>query len=143
MARKISVSMTDDIDPTKEADTTVEFSIDGVDFEIDLAHTNADKMRKAFQPWIEASRKIGGRNRGRRPLTAGKTTDKDELSAIREWAFAAGIGIPSRGRIPQRVREQFHAAQSKPVSRVDAVIARAEAKAAKAQKSSDAAVFSE
>lgn len=110
MARKITVQLTDDLDPKLPAETTVEFALDGVNFEIDLAHVNAEKMRKTLQPWIESARKVSGRSRGRRPINVG---DKAELAAIREWARTAGLKVSSRGRIPSEIRAQYHASVGK------------------------------
>lgn len=110
MARKISVQLTDDLDPKLVAETTVEFGLDGAQFEIDLTHDNAEKMRRSLQPWIDSARKMSGRSRGRRPINVG---DKAELAAIRAWARDAGLKVSSRGRIPSDIRAQYHAAVSK------------------------------
>lgn len=136
MASKITVTRTDDLNPALDAETTVEFGIDGVNFEIDLTHKNADKLREALQPWISAARKTSGRHRGGRRITAGTPSNKEELREIRQWAASNGIKVSSRGRISQEIRAQFHAA-TKP-DRVDAAVARAEAKLAR-QESADAA----
>ena len=76
MASKITVTRTDDLNPALDAETTVEFGIDGVNFEIDLTHKNADKLREALQPWISAARKTSGRHRGGRRITAGAPSNK-------------------------------------------------------------------
>ena len=50
MAQKTIVSLIDDLDGQSEADETVEYAIDGVTYEIDLAKDNADALREVFAP---------------------------------------------------------------------------------------------
>ena len=47
MARTMKVVLTDDIDGTP-ADETVEFSVDGTDYEIELNSDNAAKFREVL-----------------------------------------------------------------------------------------------
>ena len=65
MAKKVTVTLVDDFDGSGPADETVEFSIDGVSYEIDLSAKNAQKLRDDFKHWIDAGRRVGGRRRGR------------------------------------------------------------------------------
>ena len=65
MAKKVTVTLVDDFDGDGPADETVEFSIDGVAYEIDLSARNAKKLREDLKQWIEAGRRVGGRRRGR------------------------------------------------------------------------------
>ena len=48
MAKKITITLVDDIDGTSSADETVSFSLDGVSYEIDLSADNAGKLREMF-----------------------------------------------------------------------------------------------
>src|SRR3954451_21139302 len=54
MASRTIVELTDDIDG-KPAAETVRFGLDGREYEIDLSEKNAKALRKAFEPWAEAS----------------------------------------------------------------------------------------
>jgi hypothetical protein len=65
MAKKVTVTLVDDFDGEGAADETVEFSIDGVSYEIDLSAKNAKKLREVLMQWIEAGRRVGCRRRGR------------------------------------------------------------------------------
>lgn len=53
MAKKVTVTLIDDYDGKSKADETVQFSIDGVAYEIDLSTLNAGKLRGALEPWTE------------------------------------------------------------------------------------------
>jgi hypothetical protein len=63
MAKKVTVSFVDDLDGSAAADETVAFTLDGVTYEIDLSTKNAEKLRAALQPWIQAGRRVRGRRR--------------------------------------------------------------------------------
>ena len=64
MARKVITVLTDDLDGGK-ADRTVEFSLDGVAYTIDVSDENAGVLRKALDPYISAGRGSAGAGRGR------------------------------------------------------------------------------
>lgn len=113
MAKKVTVTLVDDFDGEGPADETVEFSIDGVSYEIDLSAKNAQKLRDELKPWSEAGRRVGGRRRGRSAGTSGRgraIIDREQSAAIREWARRNGHKVSTRGRIPADVIEAFHAA---------------------------------
>ena len=112
MAKIVTVTLVDDFDGEGAADETVEFAVDGVTYEIDLSSKNATKLRNALKPWVEASRRVGGRRRGRAAATGkGRAAiDREQSAAIREWARRNGHNVSTRGRIPADVIDAFHAA---------------------------------
>jgi hypothetical protein len=112
MAKKVTVTLVDDFDGDGPADETVEFSIDGVSYEIDLSAKNAKKLRDDLKQWIEAGRRVGGRRRGRSGGSGrGRATiDREQSAAIREWARRSGHKVSTRGRIPAEIIDAFHAA---------------------------------
>ena len=111
MAKQIVTLLTDDIDGSK-ADRTVEFSIDGVSYTIDLSDKNAGKLRKALDPYLAAASRIGRsstqRIAGRTPAPAPSRANRDQNQAIREWANKNGYEVSERGRIPSSIVEAFH-----------------------------------
>ena len=116
MARQVITTLIDDLDG-KKADRTVEFSLDGTAYTIDLSDANAGKLRKALDPFITAGTRVG-RGAGRAPqrpaATSGRTaSSRDENRAIREWATANGHQISERGRIPQSVSDAYRAAHGR------------------------------
>jgi hypothetical protein len=102
--QKTVVELVDDIDGSP-ATETIRFALDSVDYSIDLSGRNAEKLRGDMEKWVRAAQKTGGR-RSRR-TTNGRGVD---LKAVREWAASNKIELSSRGRVPQRVIEQYHAA---------------------------------
>ncbi len=114
MARQVITTLIDDLDG-KKADRTVEFSLDGTSYTIDLSDANAGKLRKALDPFINAGTRVGrgGSGAGRRQSASGggrTASSRDENKAIREWAARNGHQISERGRIPQSVSDAYRAA---------------------------------
>jgi hypothetical protein len=114
MAQQTTVRFIDDLDGS-DASGTFDFSLDGRAYQIDLSDENAAKLRDALAPYVGAARKAGGRGRGRvgrQTAVADKParSNRDQTSAIREWARANGHQISERGRIPRSVLEAYQAA---------------------------------
>ncbi|MEV8506182.1 Lsr2 family protein [Actinoplanes sp. NPDC051475] len=115
MARQVITTLIDDIDG-KPADRTVEFSLDGTAYTIDLSEANAGKLRKALDPFIAAGTRIGRSSTGRgggRTAPARTAGSRDENRLIREWAAKHGHQISERGRIPQSVSSAYRAANGR------------------------------
>jgi uncharacterized membrane protein len=109
VAQKIQVLLVDDLDGG-EAEGTVRFGLDGVDYEIDLSAEHAEALRRALAPFIDAARRgLGaGRQQGRRGRRA--AASGLDTTEVREWARAQGIEVKDRGRIPAEVVARFKAA---------------------------------
>jgi hypothetical protein len=109
MAQQTIVTLVDDLDGS-EADQTVEFSLDGVSYEIDLSEPNAAKLRDALAGYVSHARRTGGRRRGAgRPAGVARPgVDREQNAAIREWARKRGMKVSDRGRIPAEVLEAYH-----------------------------------
>ena len=113
MAQQTTVTLTDDIDGGRAAET-VSFGLDGKQYEIDLGAKNAKNLRKAFAVYVEAGRKVrnssGTRSAGgKRTVTALPASD---LAVIRAWAQENGIPVATRGRIAASVMDQYIAAKA-------------------------------
>ncbi|WP_039824949.1 histone-like nucleoid-structuring protein Lsr2 [Nocardia testacea] len=108
MARKVVVTVIDDLDGASAAAETVTFGLDGVGYEIDLSEANARALRAGLGKWIPFARKVGGRGRGKAPA-AGRHED---AKAVREWARRNGHDVPERGRIPSKVLQAYQRAAS-------------------------------
>lgn len=112
MSRRTTTTLFDDIDDELEADETVDFSVDGVSYSIDLSAENAQKLRDDFAMWTAHGRRVSGRKRTRGPATkaARASVDREQSAAIRDWARRSGHEVSDRGRIPAAVIEAFHQA---------------------------------
>ncbi|TXI55294.1 MAG: Lsr2 family protein [Mycobacterium sp.] len=117
MASRVQVVLEDDIDGG-EAERTVSFAFDGVEYEIDLSAANAAALAEALAPYIDAGRRVSGR-KGRRSGAAGGSRSSaaaaggaTDTAAVRAWAQDQGIQIASRGRLSAEVIAQYNAAHS-------------------------------
>lgn len=108
MAQKIQTILTDDLDGS-EAEETVRFSFDGVDYEIDLSAAHAERLRKTVAPYVAAGRRTGAaaRRPGRRTSRRGAGPNSSD---VREWAKAQGLEVKERGRVPAELVVKFQAA---------------------------------
>ena len=106
MAQRVQIILEDDYDGG-EADETVSFALDGVEYEIDLSSANAEKLRDQLAGWIGHARKTGGRRR-----RASKPAETSSTSEIRAWALAHGHDVSSRGRVSAEIREAYERANS-------------------------------
>jgi hypothetical protein len=111
MAKQVITVLTDDLDGG-DADRTIEFGLDGVNYTIDLSEKNAGKLRKALDPYLTVASRAGRTSgNGRIASRAGQPTraNRDQNQAIREWAGKNGYEVSERGRIPSSIVEAFHA----------------------------------
>ena len=107
MATKTKVVLIDDLtgDP---ADTTVKFSLDKTEYEIDLSNDNAAELRETLARYVNAARRSPGARR--RAVTGKAAYAGYDPAAVRAWANGRGIEVNARGRIKADVVEQFRAA---------------------------------
>ncbi len=107
MAQRTVVRLTDDLSgveiPASKGET-VTFSLDGRSCKIDLTAKNANALRKALRPYIEAGRPI--KNSRRRPT---RTRVAADTRTVEEWPRANGYQVRDRGRIPKAVIDAFDA----------------------------------
>lgn len=114
MAEVVIRQLVDDIDGTEISEgggERVEFSLRGVNYQIDLSNANVAKLEKAFKPYITAAEKIGGTRQTRRSKAkASGRTPPRQLAVIRDWARKNGYEVADRGRIKGEIVEAFEAA---------------------------------
>lgn len=110
MARKTIIELVDDTDDSRSADETVEFGIDGVTYEIDLASVNADKLRADLNKWVESARRVSGRNRRGTGRRSTPKIDRLQTAAIRDWASKNGHKVSTRGRVPAEIIDAYNTA---------------------------------
>ncbi|MDO5083794.1 Lsr2 family protein [Arachnia propionica] len=107
MAREVQILLKDDIDGT-EAERNVGFSLDGVEYEIDLSKANIAKLTKAMEPWIAGARRVrSNKPRGNRRRAAAEGPSTND---VRIWARENGYVVSDRGRIPAAVMAAYEAA---------------------------------
>lgn len=113
MAKKVTVTLIDDVDQDATADETVEFGLDGVLYEIDLSSDNAAKLREQLDVWVSHARKVTKSRRGGKAAPAAASSargsvDREQSAAIREWARRNDFAVSSRGRISAEITEAYN-----------------------------------
>ena len=124
MAQHTTIALVDDLDGSKGTET-IQFGIDGQEFEIDLNVKNAKALRKALADFTAAARPVKpsaiatgratGAPRKRKnaaPASSVGRSGKGASSSIRNWAAANGFDVAARGRISADVRSRYEAANS-------------------------------
>ena len=110
MAQIREIRLIDDLDG-QAADETVEFGVDGKNYEIDLSKDNAEKLRDSLAAFVSAARRAGGgRRRGSASSSSARrpSIDREQNQAIRDWARKRGMKVSDRGRIPADVLDAYH-----------------------------------
>lgn len=110
-----------------EATQTVAFAFDGTPYEIDVCQSDNERLQAVFGKYVEHARNTNG-GRRRKPqqqsqrrsapvLTptfkepaASNGSGQPAPSDVRAWAKDQNIKVPTRGRIPGPVLDQYKAA---------------------------------
>lgn len=117
MAQRVvtTVVYTDDLtgEELLEGDAeTINYSIDGVAYEIDLSHENAKEMRDALSRYLGRSRRT---TPVRMPSKGGSRRSRAEMAVIRKWGQENGYTVPEsgKGRIPWGMTQAYDRAMAK------------------------------
>jgi len=94
--------LVDDLDGSEAAES-IKLGWNGQWRQLELSEKNLAALSKAIDRYWDAARPVSA-TRGSRASTPGNTRDP---KAIRAWAMANGIAVPSRGRIPRDVEAQY------------------------------------
>jgi hypothetical protein len=120
MAERVTRQVIDDIDGTDITDgggETIEFSIRGVSYRIDLSTRNVSKFDKTLTPYINAALEISGDERARSRRTKKPRNTKanagTSTSAIRAWAAQNGYTVSPRGRVSRDIVAAFEDATTR------------------------------
>ena len=115
MAQKTILELVDDLDGG-QAEETVAFALDGVEFTIDLSTANAARLRDTLAEYVGHARRTGGRKaRGTASKAARRVSNGNghpDTQAVREWARSQGETVAERGRVSQALVMRFQEAHS-------------------------------
>lgn len=113
MGRRTIEVVYDDLDGTEleeEETRSIDFTYNGVDYQIDLSEKNAKKLDDAIAPFVAHATRVGGRQRRGTGGSTAVRTDKEQLQAMREWGRQNGYKVSDRGRVSQEIQEAYNAA---------------------------------
>jgi hypothetical protein len=112
MAKQTIMRLVDDLDGG-DADTTINFALDGIEYTIDLSEKNAEKLRAILYPFIAGGRRDRPFTPRTRPVVSGSTkavADREALAAVRRWAADNGYKVAAVGRVSGAVMAAYRAA---------------------------------
>lgn len=106
MLKKTQVTeLIDDIDGTP-ATASVNFSVGGIPYVIDLSEANLREFQAVLAPYI----KHGRRAAARKPRSAAGRTKRQNAAEIRAWGIEKGYLKSARGRLGPTVIAAYEAA---------------------------------
>lgn len=109
MARKVVTTYISDLSG-KEAEETIDLHLDGISRRLDLTSSEAQKLRKVVEPYLEKGQKIPRSEKLARRKTGSNAAERQERARIRSWAQENGYDIGDRGRIAAEIQEAYYAA---------------------------------
>lgn len=112
MAQHVSVLLIDDING-EEAERTVQFGLDGRDYEIDLTKAHAEELEQSLAKFIEKARRVSASPTRSRGTARRSTSTGPDPARVRKWAAMNGIEVNERGRIPKDIIERYEASNGK------------------------------
>ena len=114
MAQQVVTTLIDDLDGSEAVDT-ITFGYKGYTYELDLSEKNLAKFDKAMGSFVQAARRVGRLNSESKTRAARGSVTRvpSDSAAVRAWAASNGVQVPTRGRIPQSVKDQYEAAQAR------------------------------
>lgn len=92
---------------------TVEFTVHGTHYTLDLGVKNLDAFNKDLKKWIDAATEVESPRRSaassttKRRAPSGSGRPPEELAAIREWLTKEGHQVSERGRIKGELIQLF------------------------------------
>lgn len=133
MAKEVETRLIDDLVKAQTgervlANQQVKFSVNDVQYEIDLTNDNAQEFFRLLKPYMAAATEVVVRKPAPRKPSAPRTaptekaasstssnrprTDRERTDAMRTWAKLNGFRISDRGRIPGDVLSAYEEAGS-------------------------------
>ncbi|MDH6282455.1 histone-like nucleoid-structuring protein Lsr2 [Prescottella agglutinans] len=105
---KVLVETFDDLDGGKieSGGETIDFSVAGVEYSIDLRDENAAELRRLLGNYIRHARRIGGHKRWGGMISA----PDNGLDVVRRWATSNGYCIRRTSRVPRAILKEYAAA---------------------------------
>ena len=113
MALITRVFLVDDLDGSVDDVSTVQFALDGRNFEIDLSARNDERLREKLAKFIDAATAVkspAARPAKRTAKVVAAPSNRDQTQAIRDWARSNGYDVSARGRISKVIQEAFNSA---------------------------------
>jgi Lsr2 len=107
MATVTRTYLVDDLDGSEEDVSSVSFSLDKKDYEIDLSAANQARLRDELAKFVDAATPLRPQRRTARRAVESAPVGREQTHAIREWARNTGYEVSERGRISAAIQKAF------------------------------------
>lgn len=113
MSRQVIIKKRDDLDPSLDADETLEFTFGGVAYQVDVCTQNGDAFREFLQPYMEHAFDRT-RIKGTKKVPSGDLDARampDEVrDRVRKWAKSNGLAdaVDNNGAIKFEIRSAYY-----------------------------------
>jgi len=110
MATITRTYLVDDLDGSEENVSSVSFSLDKKDYEIDLSAANEARLRDKLAKFVAAATPLHPQRavrRGAVKAVKAAPVGREQTQAIREWARSNGHEVSDRGRISAAIQKAF------------------------------------
>ncbi|HEY3410877.1 MAG TPA: Lsr2 family protein [Propionicimonas sp.] len=101
----IKDDLTGEVVDSKDAES-IEFSVNGKSYTIDLGKKNAAEFHESFDKYIAVAAKVGG-VKSSKPSPG----SKEDLAAIRAWGKENGFKVSERGRVSSELKDAYSQAR--------------------------------
>lgn len=102
--RRMEAVIVDDLDGKSPAET-VELVINGEKYSVDLSKKHRADLNRVLKRYLDAATQTAKPAAVRLP--ANPDERKTKVQEIREWANKRGLTVPSRGRLPKSIVDQY------------------------------------
>lgn len=112
------VQLIDDIDGSP-ATATIEFTVDGKNYIIDVSEANAAAFNEALAPYIEharRARRAPANKRKSRSSSEAARIKRQKNAEIRTWALENDVTVSKRGQLGQDTIAAYEAAHAAPTT---------------------------
>ena len=115
------VQLVDDIDGSP-ATTTIEFSVGGKNYIIDLSEQHTHEFNKALAPYIEHARRARRAPANKRKARKSRSSSeaarikRQRNAEIRAWALENGVTVSKRGQLGQDTIAAYEDAHAAPTA---------------------------
>lgn len=101
--------LVDDLDGSTENVNTIQFTLDNMNYEIDLSAKNEARLRDKLAKFLDAATPVRQQHTSRASRRDKQSIPaiREQTQAVRDWAKGAGYAVAVRGRIPKNVQEAY------------------------------------
>jgi hypothetical protein len=108
--QKIEVRLEDDLSGGPAVET-VQFGVDGANYEVDLNEKHAADLHRKLAPYIERARL--SQRRHTRAGASRTAASRERSRQIRAWAEQQGLDVADHGRLPANVIQEYERAMGR------------------------------